>query len=247
MRFTHQQGLYVAYGAAMLGWFVASRVWAKLWPKPSPPRFARPWREVGYALLACVGVVALGQLYQHVWKLSAAGLLAPIAGAINHLLIFSPIGLLLLIRGQTLDTAWVPRSRVVTRIVIGLGIAGIAILTYCFSRGAPDEFFPLLKRIYRFEHFEHLAQVFFEDIAIAVLMVRFSAALRRPWLAAILVGALFAGGHIPVMIAEGAVRADLLRLVWDFVLCAAVVMVAQRSADIWWFWCVHFAMDMTQF
>jgi hypothetical protein len=33
----------------------------------------------------------------------------------------------------------------------------------------------------------------------------------------------------------------------DVVLAVAVVAVVQRSADVWWFWGVHFAMDMTQY
>ncbi len=247
MSLTHQQSLYVCYGAASLGWCVASRVWSTLWPKPSPPRFANPWREVAYALIACAGVVAIGQLYQRAWHFSATGAMAPVAGAINHFLIFSPIGLLLLIRGQTLDTAWVPRNRILTRVAIGLGLAGIAILAYCVSRGRSGEFFPLLGRVYRFDRLEHLAQVFLEDVAIAVMMVRLSAAIGRPWVAAVLVGVLFAAAHIPSMLQQGVSLAELFRLGWDFLLCAGVLMVVQRSADIWWFWCVHFAMDMTQF
>jgi len=247
MALTHQQSLYVCYGAASVGWLVASRVWSTLWPKPSPPRFARPWREVAYGLIACAGVVAIGQLYQRAWHFSAVGTMAPVAGAVNHFLIFSPIGLLLLIRGQTLDTAWVPRNRILTRVAIGLGLAGIAIFAYCVSRGRSGEFFPLIGRVYRFDRLEHLAQVFFVDVAIAVMIVRLSAALRRPWLAAILVGAMFAAAHIPALIGQGASSADLLRLVWDSLLFTAVVLIAQRSGDIWWLWCVHFAMDMTQF
>jgi len=247
MPLTHQQSLFVCYGTVSLGWLVASRVWSTLWPKPSPPRFANPWREVGYAVIACLAVVAIGQLYQRVWHFSAVGTMAPVAGAVNHFLIFSPIGLLLLIRGQTLDTAWVPRNRILTRVAIGLGLAGIAILTYCVCRGRSGEFLPLLHRIYRFDRLEHLAQVFFEDVAIAVLMVRLSAALGRPWVAAILVGVLFAAAHIPALIGEGASSADLFRLVWDSLLCTAIVLFAQRSADIWWLWCIHFPLDMTQF
>lgn len=247
MALTHQQSLFVCYGTAAIGWFAASRVWSTMWPKPSPPRFAHPWREVAYTLIACAGVVAIGQLYQRAWHFSATGAMAPLAGAVNHFLIFSPIGLLLLIRGQTLDTAWVPRNRVLARVAIGLGLAGIAVFAYCVSRGRSGEFFPLLGRIYRFDRLEHLAQVFFEDVALAVLMVRLSAALRRPWAAAVLVGFLFAAAHIPAMMQGGASAAELLRLIWDFLLCAGVLIVAQRSADIWWFWCIHFAMDMTQF
>lgn len=79
-----------------------------------------------------------------------------------------------------------------------------------------------------------------------MLAVRFNAALRRPWATAVIVALLFAGGHIPAQLANGLAPSEMLYLVFDFVLAAGVIGVVQRSADIWWFWCVHFAIDMTQ-
>ena len=74
-----------------------------------------------------------------------------------------------------------------------------------------------------------------------------SAALRRPWLVAAIVAALFAAGHVPGMLASGAGVAELIPLILDAALGVGILLVLNRSADIWWFWCVHFAMDMTQF
>ena len=58
---------------------------------------------------------------------------------------------------------------------------------------------------------------------------------------------LFAAAHVPGALAEGASPADLLPLLLDFGLGIGVLAVVARSADIWWFWSVHFALDRTQF
>ena len=91
-----------------------------------------------------------------------------------------------------------------------------------------------------------LVQVFCEDVAIAILFVRFQAAigLRRTL---ILVACLFAAVHIPTMMEKGASPAELASLIMDAGLGVAVLFVAQRSADVWSLWGVHFAMDMMQF
>jgi hypothetical protein len=49
------------------------------------------------------------------------------------------------------------------------------------------------------------------------------------------------------MVVTGASLPDLARLVLDAGLGVVVLFIAQRSADVWWLWCVHFAMDMMQF
>jgi hypothetical protein len=67
------------------------------------------------------------------------------------------------------------------------------------------------------------------------------------WATILLVAILFAAGHIPVMVVTGASLWELARLALDAGLGVVVLFIAQRSADVWWLWCVHFAMDMMQF
>jgi hypothetical protein len=83
-------------------------------------------------------------------------------------------------------------------------------------------------------------------VAIAILFVRFAAALgaRRTIL---LVAILFALAHVPALVQSGASASSLGHLVLDAALAVGILTVLQRSADVWWFWVVHFAMDMTQF
>jgi hypothetical protein len=84
-----------------------------------------------------------------------------------------------------------------------------------------------------------------EDIAIAILMVRFAAAIG-PRRAILVVAALFAAGHIPALLATGGTQAELISLVRDAALAAGVIAVALRGADVWILWPIHFAMDMSQ-
>jgi hypothetical protein len=88
--------------------------------------------------------------------------------------------------------------------------------------------------------------VFCEDVAIAILFVRVQAALGLR-VTIILAASLFAAAHIPAMVARGTSREAYARLALDAGLGVFVLFIAQRSADVWWLWCVHFAMDMMQF
>jgi hypothetical protein len=58
---------------------------------------------------------------------------------------------------------------------------------------------------------------------------------------------LFAGAHVPAMIAQGASAGELLGLVRDAILGLLVLGAVLRSGDILWFWPIHVAMDLTQF
>jgi hypothetical protein len=58
---------------------------------------------------------------------------------------------------------------------------------------------------------------------------------------------LFAAAHLPTLIALGVPQEQPLFLFLDAGLGVLALMVLRRSQDIWWFWCVHFAMDMMQF
>ena len=89
-------------------------------------------------------------------------------------------------------------------------------------------------------------QVLLEDMAIAILFIRFRAAIGGK-AAVVLVAALFAAGHIPALLSGGAPLSELMSLFLDTGIAIAVLAVVQRSSDVLWFWCVHFAMDMMQF
>jgi len=211
-----------------------------------PVGFARPWREFGAALVGALGILAAGQLWSRGIRLPDEGAFGPVLGAMNQLLIFTPILLVVLLRRQSWATAWLPRHRFAMRLLVGLVLASLAVTTYAVLRAGADEPWVLLGRIWRYEHLDEMVQVFLEDVTIAILFVRLAGAMGSRW-ATVVVACLFAAGHIPVMISEGATWNELAGLLRDAGLGVAAILVLQRSRDVVWFWCIHFALDMTQF
>lgn len=243
---THYPPLLAGYAVALLAWLFVSRAAWSPWPAAPTAAFERPWRETGYALLAGVGVILLGQLWVRGVRLPEGGVPGPFFAALNQVLIFAPIPLLLLLRRHGPATAWLPRPRLGTRFAVGVGLAALAVTTYGLLRAGTDNPLAMLGRIVRYRHLDEAVQVFMEDLAIAVLLVRLSAALG-PRRAVVLVAVLFAAAHIPSLLASDEPPADVARLALDAGLGVAVLAVLFRSRDIVWFWCLHFAMDMMQF
>lgn len=235
--------LLAGYGTALIGWLLLSRAMPGLWAPPSPP-FApqRPWRELGWALLAAAAVLGIGWLWGADMLLPRTGL----SEAVNQLIIFSPFLLLLAIKRQPLSSAWLPMRRVWLRILVGLGLALLSLLVFALARAGGASWTAVITQVYAPDHSVHAVQVLLEDVAIAIVFVRFSVALgaRRTIL---LVAVLFALAHVPSLVQSGATASGLGHLILDAALTVGILGVLQRSADVWWFWMVHFAMDMTQF
>jgi hypothetical protein len=242
----HYPPLVVAYLVGLGGWLVASRFLPRLWPRQPVEGLARPWMEFGIALVGAIGILAMGQLWTRGIRLPEEGTFGPILGAINQLLIFAPILLVVVIRRQSWDTAWLPRRRIVIRLLVGFVVGGLAVTAYALLRAGSDAPWVLLSRIWHYEHFDKMAQVFLEDLTIAILFVRLAGAIGSRW-ATVIVACLFAVGHIPVMVSQGATWLELGGLLRDAGLGVAVILVLQRSRDVAWFWCLHFCLDMTQF
>lgn len=242
----HYPPLVVSYVVALGGWLLASRLFPKVWPGGPEERIAKPWREFGIALLGAIGIVAMGQLWTRGIRLPTRGALGPILASINQLLIFAPILLVVIIRRQPWTSAWLPRTHIVTRLLVGVVLAILAVTVYSLLRKGADTPWSLIGRMCRYEHIDNMVQVFLEDLTIAILFVRLAAAIGRRW-ATVIVACLFAAGHIPVMISHGVTWFEAAGLLGDTVLGIAVILVLQRSRDVVWFWCIHYCLDMTQF
>lgn len=133
----HTEVLAIAYGTACLLWLAVSRL-LPYWRAPIRPSFEHPWREVGYALLAALLVIGLGQLWLRGVRLPNNTAWRPVFESINQTIIFSPMLLLLLWRRQPLASAWLPGRHAAPRLAIGLGLAVIALAIYtALERGAP--------------------------------------------------------------------------------------------------------------
>jgi hypothetical protein len=241
----HSLVLVVGYAAVCAAWWGMSR-FVHLWPAQPDPSFPHPWRELGLALAAVVGVLLLGQLYVRGIRLETAGSWRPVTESINQILIFAPIIVLPLVRRQGWASAWIRPDKLPLRAAIGIGFALFALLIYStFERGAPS--WPAaVAEVFRPGRAHLAVQVLLEDLGIAILFVRFAAALgvRR---AVVAVALLFALGHVPTMIANGVAASEFVGLVRDFGLGILVASTAQRAADVLWLWPVHFALDMTQY
>ena len=246
MTVTHHVGLLVAYLGALLAWLVFRSRTGQLWRPLPDPVFVSPWREVAWALLAVAAVTGIGILYSNGWLLPATSRHRPALDAVNQLLIYCPILLLLVLRRQGLDTAWVPTQHVLSRVGVGVVLAILGLLLYALVRTGLEAWPELVAHTYQPRHVSYLVQVLLEDVGIAVLFVRFRAALGlRATL--LVVAALFAAAHIPGLLENGATPRDFAALLGDTGLGVLALAVLHRSRDVWWFWMVHFALDMTQF
>lgn len=242
----HYAPLVIAYLIGLTGWLVACRIQPQVWPKGPAERVDHPGREFGYAILGVAGIIAIGQLWTNGLLIPENGSLRPLIASINQILIFSPIVLVLVIRRQPWTTAWLPDRRIAIRFLIGIVLASLAVAAYALLRKGADPPWILIGRIWRLNNVDKMVQVFLEDLTIAILFVRLAAAIGSRW-ATVVVACLFAAGHIPVMISQGATWMELAGLLRDAGLGMAVILVLQRSRDILWFWCIHYCLDMTQF
>jgi hypothetical protein len=242
----HYTPLVLAYLVGLGGWLVADRVFPRVWPREPARRFERPWRELGIAVIGVVGVLLMGQLWAGGIRLPEEGLLGPVLGAVNQILIFAPLLLVPVIRRQPWTSAWLPRARVTTRLLVGVVLAALAVGAYSILRRGADAPWVLLGRIWQYEHIDEMAQVLLEDLSVAILFVRLASAIGNRWATGV-VACLFAAGHIPALVSQGVSPFELLELFRDVGLGVLVILVLQRSRDVLWFWCIHFCLDMTQF
>jgi hypothetical protein len=243
---SHHVALLVAYLITLLAWDRIAHRRRDLWPAAGAPELARPWVELAYFGVALVLVLGLGQLYTRHWLIPARGAVRPFVDALNQFVIFSPILALPLVRRQGFASAWLPVDRVWQRILFGLILSLIATLAYTSVRSGAEPWMDVLRDVYHPKNSGSLAQVLCEDIAVAILFVRTRAAIGAVG-ATLAVSALFAAGHIPAMLAGSAGLTEITGLVGDAGLAVVVLYALQRSNDVWWFWLVHFAMDMMQF
>lgn len=239
------------YTTGLLGWWLISRWKPVLWRFGDEYHFDHPWREILWVLVAGVVTVAIGQLYTR-------GLLLPkslpvpaqLTEALNQLIIFSPFITLLLVRRQPLTTAWLPSHRFPQRLAVGLVLALAAICVFALIRQPTDGLGTVLANVYHPKNIAYAVQIFLEDVAIAMLFVRFRAAAGKKWflIALFSVAFLFSASHYPAKLGDGlSFMAATRDVIIDGALGCAVVYVLQQSRDILWFWCLHFAMDMMQF
>lgn len=241
----HYPALAIAYFVGLGGWLAIHR-WQGIWPVEPAPSFAEPWKEFAIAFAGAIGVLLVGQLWSRGIRLPEKGAFGPVLGSFNQIMIFAPVLLVPVLRRQPWTTAWLPRARIVKRLLVGVVVAAAAVTTYSLLREGADAPWIVWSRIWSYEHVDEIVQVFLEDLTIAILFIRLASWIgSRPAVA--IVACLFAVGHIPAMISNGGSLSEMIGLFRDAGLGVAVILVLQRSRDVLWFWVLHFCMDMTQF
>lgn len=246
MTTVHHLALLGAYGTAILGWIAARRISPALWPSSAPITPERPWPELGGALVAVALTPLIGQVYVAGRLLPENGVLAPVAASVNQAIIFLPVLLHPVLRRTGRDALWIGGRRAATRIAAGCGLAALALLAWSLLRAGDHGFLVSLGRLPRLEHLDALVQVGLEDVTIALLFVHLTAALGART-ALVVAASLFAAGHVPALIAEGAPATELLWLVADAGLVVLVLSALRAGRDVLWFWPVHTVLDLTQF
>lgn len=196
--------------------------------------------------MGAAGVILVGQLWTRGLMLPARGTAAPLVEALNQILIFLPILLVPIVRRQGISTMLLPKDRVLTRMLVGLALAFLALTVYSAIRPGSRGPLEMAAAIVRLQHVDEAVQVLMEDLAIGILLFRFSAAVSRRWVI-VLVAGLFVVGHVPALLSAGASVAELSSLGLDFGLGLLLLGTILRSGDVLWFWPIHTVMDLTQF
>lgn len=241
---SHYIALVPAYATAASLWFVISLFLKTLWNNEATTEFKKPWLEFVYAIIAVLMILGIGQLYIRAMLIPNNG--NNYIDALNQFLIFSPTILLIIARQQSIKSIWLPISRIPVRIFIGLIIALISLFIYWLIRKNAAGYVSILSNTYNPKNISHLVQVFMEDITIALVFVRLSAWIGREWAIGI-VALLFAAGHIPSLLSSGASTIEISSLFIDTFIAIVILSAVSKSKDIWWFFMVHFALDMAQY
>ncbi len=233
-----------AYGTGVLLWLLANYAFKLIWKHHEPIIFEKPKLEFIFSIMAIFAILGIGQLYLR-------GLLIPNDGnevidAINQFLIFSPTLLLITIRKQPVETIWLPKSKILFRLVIGFVIAICSLMVYWLIRKNAPSFESQLTNTFHPKNISHLVQVFMEDITIALIFVRLSACIGNQRTITI-VAILFAAGHIPSLLSSGFAVIEFGSLFLDAFIGVLVLSVISKSRDVWWFFILHFVLDMSQF
>ncbi len=247
MEGAHHLRLLAGYGTVSLIVLVWT-AWRRTAPTTRRVDIVRPGWELGLIGLSVVALIGLGQLYQAGVRLPATGPLGPLLESLNQALIFAPLWLLLLRPGHGLASAWVPdgRRRAVLSGASGLGLACVAVVAFLIAAGALQQVGEVLAALVTWQHVDEAVQVALEDLAIAMLLVRLGALTGKGWAIGI-TASLFAAGHVPALLSDGAEASDVLWLLPDVGLGLLVLIAITRARNILWFWPVHVAMDLMQF
>jgi hypothetical protein len=241
--------LSFSYAVALLGWWLIRARFEEKLRHGDTFQIQKPWLQVACIVASVIAILLIGRLYSNHLLLAPMTVgVINLSECINQLLIFSPVVLFLFITKQPITSAWLPGKSILLRLTIGIGLAIAAMIVFvALSNGHIVE---VGGRVFHLKNLHFAIQVFMEDLGLALLLSRLSAALgkRYFYVGLIVAAALFAGAHLPANLEEGrSLGESLFSLTLDAGVVAGVGLLLYRSRDFLWFFPIHFAMDMMQF
>jgi hypothetical protein len=163
---------------------------------------------------------------------------------IDNLIIFSPIGLVLWARRQSLDTVFVSPRRLPEKFALGLVLGILSLSLYSALRGEASLIPSRLLSATTLDKLVDFLPVFLEGVALAFGYVRFRW-LAGTILALTLPPVLFAAAHIPAQIANERTLAYMaVFFAFNTVLGSAILWTVARSRDVIWIGIVHYLVDV---
>lgn len=252
MYISHHVGIGIGYSVAIAATFLIALFWKPnrraLYPAVDATQFARPWIEFLLAILACIAILAIGQVYQQVWRVPNTGSLGWLGESVNQLIIFAPIVGLLVLRRNPPKSVFLTHDRALLRLGIGIAAGLLGTLAYGLARLGPGDLGALAHAFLNLDNIPHLIQVLGEDLVIIALIVRLAAGIKSFTWAGLIIIFLFVAGHIPALFAAEALTTEQwLSLLLDCAIGILVLIGLLRTRDLLWFWPVHVCMDLTQF
>lgn len=240
--------LVAGYGVAAAMLLIAARLRSSLWPVGAQAD-AQTGLPLPRAILLLLAVIAIGQLHQARYLLDEQRSWRHLARALNQLMIFGPVFaycVYAVAKGRGRDAMFAPTDRVLSRIGVGCVAAAVATVAYVLATPDSSPLLLIAARIFDAPNVAHALQILGEDLSIGLLLASLLRVVK-PRTAVAATGGLFALGHIPAMIRDGARTREFLHLLADGVLAAGVIALVLRLRDMWVLWPVHVAMDLMQF
>ncbi|MEO9871687.1 CPBP family glutamic-type intramembrane protease [Ekhidna sp.] len=238
--------LSLAYLSICGIWFLLNKH-HRSWEIESIETPNRPWLDLMLGLVACIGIMGVGQLY-------SAGYLIPRTGSffinksliwpLNNVLIFSPLFMLLFVRNHSSKTIFISKEGLLLKLGFGCIASLVGTIIFIGVRGEWNRFSEILLHAVELETLSNFPAIFFENVALAFLFVRLKWAVGIKWAIGI-PSFLFALAHVPGSIAEGDPTTHIMTFFFlTGGLTTIILYTAYRSRDIIWLGVVHYIMDV---
>lgn len=235
----------LAWATVLGGLELARRRWPRVWPAADVQTSARPWLDLGLALLVAAAVLGLGQLWQHgVLRWRWPGAWDHLAYALGQAVIWSPLPLVLWLRCQRAASAWTGSDHLVARLCAGAVLGAAAVTVYLLARGDLARWPSIAAKAATWRSLAHALPVYLEGVGIAFLFVRLRWAMGRA--AAVLVpGLLFALAHVPRAVQDGEPPATIAAVfAFNAAFVAVLLLLLARFRDVVALGVAHWLMDL---